>query len=119
MTKKYNNLYLAIFIISAILGFIAAIGVRDWVFQNNIHDFGIVGTLPSFFITFGSCFLVIRSSIKKPMQKMAIVPIITTLDEFSQIWRINKTFDYLDLIAIIIGFSLAVTLFKLLNAKQT
>ncbi len=100
------------------MGFIFDIGVRDWLLQNNINDFGIVGTLPSFFITFGSCFLVVRKSKVKHARVMIAISTIVIIDEISQIWRNNKTFDYLDLIAIIIGFSLALTIVKLLNAKQ-
>ncbi len=57
------------------------------------------------------CFFVVWFINKKQLQAMIAVTLGSLVYEVEQIWT-KRTFDYMDLIAIITGFLLALIIFK-------
>lgn len=115
----HKKIYLAITITATLFGIIAKGGYRTWILENGINDFGIHNFLPSFLFVFGICFYAAWfSKNKKQLQAMVIFTLGASGYEFAQIWT-KRTFDYMDIGAILVGLLLAVVIFQTIEYFYT
>jgi len=104
-------------IISTILGFIVVFAYRPWVIENSINDSNLHEFLPSFFYTLGFSLFGAWLMAKNPIGIIVSISCGSLVYEVEQIWS-HRIFDYMDVIAIIIGFIVAVAIVKLTNITQ-
>jgi hypothetical protein len=114
---KYRPILLYLSLCSGIMGLIVKLLYRPWIVTNNINDFGINGFAPNFIYTIGIClfasFFVKRGQIKA----MVFVAIGVLVYEAEQFWT-SRTFDYLDILATIIGLGAAIFIYKLITSEK-
>lgn len=111
-------IYVIIFFISFALGLLSKLVYRDFIYSNNISDFGLADSLPSFFTVFGISFATLSfyqfkfAKISYSIFVMSAFSMIAY--EFSQNFE-SGVFDVNDIIASIIGSIFAFALYKMLT----
>jgi hypothetical protein len=111
-------IYVIIFFISFVLGLLSKLVYRDFIYLNNISDFGLADSLPSFFAVLGISFATLSfyqfkfAKISYSIFVMSAFSMIAY--EFSQNFE-NGVFDVNDIIASIIGSIFAFGLYKMLT----
>jgi hypothetical protein len=115
----YNNLsiiYVIMFFIALILGFLSKLVYRDFIYSNNLNDFGLADSLPNFFAVFGIAFasLTFNKNRKANISFWFFLSSASSMIvyEFTQIF-FGGVFDVKDIIASIFGsiFAFGVFLF--------
>lgn len=115
-----NNKFLIVGIFSTVLGFIAKLPYRKFIYKNNIFDFGLADSLPSFLYIVGIIFIVLSYSKNVNGQKVTKSILLMTsgalLYEFEQLFS-NMSFDVKDVIATILGGMFSLALYKFIEKK--
>lgn len=103
-------------LISTLLGFLAKILYRDFVYLNGIDDFGFAGFLPSFFYVLGfSQLLLIKPSIH-PKTVISFVTFASIGFEIMQYLSSNHI-DIPDIVASLIGGITSVIILKMVQKR--
>jgi hypothetical protein len=87
---------------STIIGFISKAFYREYIYAQQIDDFGIANFAPSFFYVLGFSQLMLIRPTKYPYAIAMIVMIASILYELMQ-YRANELLDFPDIIASIMG----------------
>lgn len=105
---------------STVLGFIAKLPYRKFINKNDIFDFGLADSLPSFLYIVGIIFIVLSYSKNVNGQKVTKSILLMTsgalVYEFEQLFS-NMTFDVKDVIATILGGLFSLALYKFIEKK--
>ena len=119
MTDNFNNrnklLYISL--IFGLIGVLIKLVYRPWIVDNKINDFGIHGFSPSLVYTIGICLFTAFLLNKGHVKAMIFCAIGAMTYEIEQFWT-TRTFDYLDVLATIIGFGLSILIFKRISKKD-
>lgn len=103
LPQNGKNLYYGFIGLAAtILGFIAKVFFREYVFINNINDFGLSGFLPSLLYVIGFSQLLLIKPIKHPWVVVMFVTAGAISYEFMQFYS-NGILDVKDILASLIG----------------
>jgi glycopeptide antibiotics resistance protein len=119
--EPYNPLaiiYVLIFLFAFILGLLSKLVYRDFIYLNDLNDFGLADSLPNFFAALGISFATLSFS-KNKFDKISYSIFINSAlsmiaYEFSQIF-LSGVFDIHDIIASIVGSIFAFGLYKMLT----
>lgn len=103
-------------VIAGICGLFIKLILRPFVYTYKIGDFGINGFLPSFFSVLCLCLVIAAIKKKDEVSSLSFVALGNMVYELEQIFT-SRTFDYKDLIAIFLGYSLSLTI--LFHHKKT
>lgn len=108
-------IYGTFFILSAIAGFAVKLYYREYIYSNHIFDFYLAGSGPSLFSSFGSLFLYFTAAhlSGRPVTYNSVIWI--TLGCLSyELFPLDskRTFDFMDIIAIIAGSIAACGIFS-------
>jgi glycopeptide antibiotics resistance protein len=99
----------------SVLGFIAKLPFRKFIYENNIYDFGLSGSLPSFLYVIGIIFIFLYFNGGEDRKRVFMTMLIMTAGalayEFEQYFS-NMVFDINDVIATILGGLVALILYK-------
>lgn len=120
MKNNIKKVYLTVSIVNAALGFIFKLCYRNYIYNNNIKDFGIADSAPNFFYTMGIIFLILY--IKKEINKKVIKDTILFASagvlayEMEQYFT-NRIFDFKDIIATILGGIVCYYIAEYLNKR--
>ena len=117
----YNPLaiiYVLLFFIALILGFLSKLVYRDFIYSNNLSDFGLADSLPNFFAVFGIAFASLTFS-KNRKANISFLFFLNSASsmiayEFTQIF-FGGVFDVKDIIASIVGSIFAYGVFLFLS----
>lgn len=105
---------------STVLAFIAKLPYRKFINKNDIFDFGLADSLPSFLYIVGIIFIVLSYSKNVNGRKVTKSILLMTsgalLYEFEQLFS-NMTFDVKDVIATILGGLFSLALYKFIEKK--
>lgn len=109
-----NKKFLIIGITCTILGFLSKV-IREYIYDNNVNDYGVFGSLPSFFYIVGLIFLII-AIFKVNIENRGIGLIVcVTLGalvyEVEQLFS-SRVFDIKDVIATVVGAIISLILYK-------
>ncbi|OFI07637.1 VanZ like family protein [Clostridium acetireducens DSM 10703] len=120
MQNKIKKIYLIIAVINTILGFISKSSYRNYIYNNNINDFGIADSAPNFFYIIGAVFFILYVSQK--IDKKAIKSTILACSAGTLIYELEQyytsmTFDIKDIIATILGAIICYYICEYLNKK--
>ncbi|MCY6958329.1 hypothetical protein [Clostridium brassicae] len=120
MKGKVKKIYLVIAIINTVLGFISKSCYRDYIYKNNINDFGIADSAPNFFYIIGIVFFILY--VKKEVNKKAIKNTILTCSAGVLVYELEQNythmiFDIKDVIATILGVIFCYYVSEYLNKK--
>ena len=94
---------------------------RDWVYSNQIADFGLANYLPSITGTITTIFLLIglsKESFKKAPTSAFWVMVGCVIYEVIQPILGTGVFDWLDLVAVVITGCIVVSALKISNKKM-
>ncbi len=94
---------------------------RDWVYSNQIADFGLANYLPSITGTITAIFLLIglsKESFKKAPSSAFGVMVGCVIYEVMQPTLGTGVFDWLDLVAVVITGCIVVSVLKISNKKM-
>ena len=120
MTKS-TKILVWIGVIFIIIGFIGKFYYRDYIYSNNINDYGIAGFLPSYVDVVGLSLMLLISELYKkerfPQLYFLFVTIGSILYELNQ-YRLSGVLDVGDIIASISGGITAFLIFWLVNRKE-
>lgn len=108
------------FIVLLVLAFGASMAYRPWIYANNIQDFHLADSLPSFFsviaiYAMNDLYYTIR---KKPFNKIGeliLITIVMLIYEFIQLF--GWGFDIFDIIAILLGAIVTFIIYKPLKVN--
>ncbi|MGM0582768.1 MAG: hypothetical protein ACQETL_18985 [Bacteroidota bacterium] len=119
MTLKYKKKDILIIcsLLAGLLGFLVKIIYRPLIVENNINDYGFQGFAPNLFYTIGACLFAAYWVKKGQIKTMIFVTVGVLVYETEQIWT-SRTFDYLDVLATIIGLGISIPIFKGLSNKD-
>lgn len=110
-----NKKFLTVALISCLLGFIAKIPYRNFIYNHNIFDFGLSDSLPNFLYIIGIIFIgicFIKNKTDKVIIKLIIFMTLGLLFyEFEQIYS-DMVFDLKDVLATVLGSLLSFFLYK-------
>ena len=116
--KSLNKRILLIYgIIATTMGFFTRLILRPLVHQYEINDFGFNGYGSNLFTAIGLTMFAAYFAKNNPIVIMASVTLGILAYETEQIWT-SKTFDYVDIIATLLGFGLSV-LILIVTSKKT
>ena len=108
MIKTKNSYRLLLLsLLAAFMVFFIKLVIRPLVVENNINDFGFHEFSPNLFYTIGMCLFAAFWVKKGQIKTMIFVTIGILIYETEQIWT-SRTFDYLDIIATIVGLGISV-----------
>ena len=111
LKDKQKDLMLICSLLVGLLGFLAKVIYRPLIVENNINDYGFQGFAPNLFYTIGACLFAAYWIKKRHIQTMVFVTAGVLTYEIEQIWT-SRTFDYLDILATVIGFGISILIFK-------
>lgn len=117
MLTKKNKALLTLGLIFGFLAFAGKLIYRPLLRLNNYHDYGINGFAPSFFYTISFCLIAASICKKKPKKAMLATACGSAVYELEQMYT-QRTFDYKDLISIIIAFLLGLLTYHILKKKE-
>jgi len=119
--ESMSKIRIAFFIIGVVFLVLTHIGdtyYRDWVYSNQVSDFGLANYLPSITGTITAIFLLIglskESFIKAPASAFGVM-VGCVIYEVMQPTLGTGVFDWQDLIAVVITGCIVVFLLNLLN----
>lgn len=120
MQNKNRKKYIFIGILLALIGIILNYTYRIYVYKNNIYDFHFADTIGSILCVPSSSFFFYgiyrKYKFKELIFKSTIAFIIY---EFFTIAPVHGTFDYFDLIAILIGASITYFIYLICRYKSS
>ena len=110
--------YVLLFFIALILGLLSKLVYRDFIYSNNLNDFGLADSLPNFFAVFGIAFASLTFH-KNKINNISFWFFINSASsmiayEITQIF-FGGVFDVKDIIASIVGSIFAFGLYNFLN----
>jgi hypothetical protein len=111
LSDRKRRIYFFLGIISGLSGFASKVWYRPMINNSGFNDFGISGSAPSFFATFGACFLGLSFFPKHSAQVIFGITLGQILYEIEQIWT-SRTFDIGDIVAIILASFLCLYVHK-------
>ena len=103
---KNNNRLLIYSLLAGFIAFFIKLFLRPLVIKQGFNDYGFHEFSPNLFYTIGMC-LFAAFWVKKRIKTIIFVTVGILAYEIEQIWT-SMTFDYLDIIAIIVGFGISV-----------
>jgi glycopeptide antibiotics resistance protein len=113
-----NKKFLTTGLTFSILGFIAKVPYRKFIYENNIFDFGLSDSLPSFLYIIGIIFIFLYFNGGENRKRVFMTIIIMTAGalpyEFEQYFS-NMIFDIKDVSATILGGSAALILYMYIS----
>ena len=101
MEEKHKASFL-IGLLFVIIGFVAKTFYREYIVSHGIDDFGLAGSLPSFFYVIGFSQILLIRPIKYPSLVIIVVTFGSIIYEFKQSNR-SGILDINDIVASIIG----------------
>lgn len=113
-TNKTKLLWLGV--LAGVLGITSKLFYRPLVIEYNIQDFGISDCLPNFFAAFSLCTLTAYLKSKGQIKSMIAVCGGILVYEIEQIWT-SMIFDYLDVIASLVGLAFSILIFTTISNK--
>ncbi len=120
MTVEYNKkeilLYLSLFF--GFFGVLSKIAYRPFITHSQINDLGIHDFAPNLFAALSLCLFAAYLTKKRPIKTMIFASCGILIYEIEQNWT-SRTFDYLDIVATIIGLGISILIFKLFAKRQT
>ncbi len=114
---KVRPILLYLSLLFGFIGVLVKLLYRPWINNNNINDFGFNGFAPNFIFTIGICLFVSFFVTKKTVSIMIFSTVGILLYETEQILT-SRTFDYLDVLATIIGLVAAISIYKMINRRE-
>ena len=102
---RINGLYGIIGLLAVILGFLSKTIYRDYINLNKINDYGVAGSLPSYFYVVGFTLLLL------------IVTLGSLLFEIKQ-WNSTGKLDVKDILASVAGGLTVLLLLKLVKKRH-
>jgi hypothetical protein len=87
---------------------------RDFIYINNINDYGIAGFLPSYLYVAGFSLLLLMRPMRQPAILISIVTFASVLYEVKQ-FSSSGLFDLRDAIASVAGGVTAFIIFRLIG----
>ncbi|WP_297690704.1 hypothetical protein [uncultured Eudoraea sp.] len=114
---RINGLFGIIGLIAVILGFLSKTIYRDYINLNKINDYGVAGSLPSYFYVVGFTLLLLIKPNKYPKVLVLIVTLGSVLYELMQ-WSSTRKLDVKDILAAIAGGLTVLVILKLVKKKH-
>lgn len=111
---RINGLFGIIGLLAVILGFLSKTIYRDYINLNKINDYGVAGSLPSYFYVVGFTLLLLIKPTKYPKVLLLIVALGSVLYELMQ-WGSTGKLDVKDILASIGGGLTVLVLLKLVK----
>ncbi|MGE5500003.1 MAG: hypothetical protein ACM3Q2_18155 [Syntrophothermus sp.] len=115
-----NFVYLLLVILSSCSGIATKLYYRRYILSNHINDFGLADCLPSFFFVTGIIFFYFLfcklSGEEISFKTIAFITIGVLTYELVPLSH-GRTFDFKDIIATLIGASLAALIYYVLEAR--
>lgn len=109
---RINGLFGIIGLLAVILGFLSKTIYRDYINLNKINDYGLAGSLPSYFYVVGFTLLLLIKPAKYPKVLVLIVTLGSVFYELKQ-WNSTGILDVKDILASIAGGLTVLVLIKL------
>ena len=100
------------------IGILSKILYRPLILNFQINDLGFQGFAPNLFAALSLCLFAAYWTEKKRIKKMIFVACGLLAYEIEQIWT-SRTFDYLDIIATIIGLGISILILMRVIKKHT
>jgi len=97
------------------IGILSKLVYRPYIISYNVNDFGVQGFAPNFF-TVLSLSLSASYFSKQPIKTMIYITSGVIIYEIEQIWT-SRIFDYMDIIASVLGLVVAILIHKLMINK--
>ena len=114
--KKVILLYSGLFF--GFLGILSKIAYRPLIINSQINDLGIHGFVPNLFAALSLCLFAAYLTKKGHIKTMIFASCGILTYEIEQNWT-SRTFDYLDIVATIIGLGISIFIFKIFVKRQT
>lgn len=114
---RINGLYGIIGLLAVILGFLSKTIYRDYINLNKINDYGVAGSLPSYFYVVGFTLLLLIKPNKYPKILVLIVTLGSLLFEIKQ-WNSTGKLDVKDILASVAGGLTVLLLLKLVKKRH-
>jgi len=117
LKTKDNINILLIGIATGAIGILVKLAYRPYIINHNINDIGIQGYAPNFFTVLSLSLIAAYFTKSNPIKTMMAVTLGVLFYEIEQIWT-SWTFDYMDIIASLLGLGVAVLILKKLEALK-
>ena len=111
MKAKDNINILLIGIATGAVGILVKLAYRPYIINHNINDFGVQGYATNFFTVLSLSLIAAYFTKSNPIKTMMAVTIGILFYEIEQIWT-SRTFDYMDIIASLLGLGIAILVYK-------
>ncbi len=102
---------------ATVAGFVAKVFYRDYIYTNDIQDFGFAGAMPSLFYVIGfSQFLLIKPPVR-PWLIVSVVALASCMFEFMQ-YASAEIMDVADVLASVAGGFVSFVIWKYVEKKM-
>jgi len=116
LEEKHKASFL-IGILFVVIGFLAKVFYREYINSHGIDDFGLAGSLPSFFYVIGFSQLLQIRPIKYPFLVILVVTIGSIIYEFKQQPSNSGVLDINDIVASIAGGAISLLILYIIGKK--
>ena len=116
LEEKHKASFL-IGILFVVIGFLVKVFYRDYINSHGIEDFGLAGSLPSFFYVIGFSQLLQIRPIKYPWLVIVVVTVGSIIYEFKQQSSNLAGLDTNDIIASIAGGAISLLILYIIAKK--
>ena len=117
MLKTENVKFGAIGLLAVVIGFMGKAFYRNFIYINEIDDYGLAGYLPSYFYVLGFSLLLLIRPTKHPKAIILIATAASILFELKQ-WNSTGNFDLKDILASIGGGLTAILVLKIIGINR-
>ena len=116
LEEKHKASFL-IGILFVVIGFLVKVFYRDYINSHGVEDFGLAGSLPSFFYVIGFSQLLQIRPIKYPWLVIVVVTVGSIIYEFKQQSSNLAGLDTNDIIASIAGGAISLLILYIIAKK--
>ena len=116
LEEKHKASFL-IGILFVVIGFLVKVFYRDYINSHGIEDFGLAGSLPSFFYVIGFSQLLQIRPIKYPWLVIVVVTVGSIIYEFKQQSSNLAGLDTNDIIASIAGGAISLLILYIVGKR--
>jgi len=116
LEEKHKASFL-IGILFVVIGFIVKTYYRDYIISHSMDDFGLAGSLPSFFYVIGFSQMLQIRPIKYPALVMLVVTIGSIIYEFKQQMSNSGVLDIHDIVASIAGGGISLLILYIVGTR--
>jgi hypothetical protein len=116
LEEKHKASFL-IGILFVVIGFLAKVFYREYINSHGIDDFGLAGSLPSFFYVIGFSQLLQIRPVKYPALTILVVTAGSIIYEFKQQSSNSGVLDINDIVASIAGGAISLLILYIIAKK--